>query len=252
MSTSEQPLGQEVSDFQSQGNADQTETQERLKTVVKKLLQNKMDKMEVLRMADLMSLNMSTEESFSKQKYALQKAVLEQIVKKEPSDYFKQLLAETNEALQVKKTSQYICCLVGCLYTSGSHRSYLLHLKRIHFTHKQLHCNFKKQCRRQFSSVNLLLEHVKEAHSTIKPVQVSERVVLIENQPCRCDLLACRGKEFSGIDKLMTHLIHFHVNEERQCIFENCGTKFSKGVITTAQHHFSIKPQKCQQVGAEN
>ena len=109
MSTSEQPFAQEVSDFQSQGNADQTETQERLKTVVKKLLQNKMDKMEVLRMADLMSLNVSTEESFSKQKYALRKAVLEQIVKKEPSDYFKQLLAETNEALQVKKTSQYIC-----------------------------------------------------------------------------------------------------------------------------------------------
>ena len=103
MSTNEQPaIELEVMEVSTENTE---ETQERLKNIVKKLLQNKMDKVEVLSLAERMSLNVRNEESFSKQKYALQKAVLEQIMKKEPSEYFKQLLADTKEALQMKSIS---------------------------------------------------------------------------------------------------------------------------------------------------
>ena len=236
----------------SEENSGQHKTQERLKNILKKLLQNEMDQIEVLSIAEHLSLNVRNEERFSKQKYALQKVVLEQIVKVEPTDYFQQLLHETNQNIQMKKPSQYICCLVGCLYKAGSHRSYLQHLKRVHFTHKELSCNFKKQCRRQFSSMQLLIDHVKEAHSTVKAVQVPGRVMLFEHQACRCDMLACRGMEFSSVDKLMTHIINFHVKEERQCIFESCSAKFSKGILTTAKNHFLVKHKNTNKLELKN
>ena len=52
----------------SEENSGQHKTQERLKNILKKLLQNEMDQIEVLSIAEHLSLNVRNEERFSKQK----------------------------------------------------------------------------------------------------------------------------------------------------------------------------------------
>ena len=216
------------------------QTQEKLKDILKKLLQNKLDQFEILSYADKLSVNIRIEERFSKQKFALQKAVLEQILKVESSSYFLQLLDETNRSLQLKRTSKYLCCLVGCLYTGNKHRAYLQHLRKVHSTHSELSCNFRMRCRCQFTSIKLLMNHVKDCHSTAPPVPVPG-IVMLDNQACKCDLLACRNMEFISVGKFMTHIINFHAQEERQCIFKDCLTKFSRGSSQSVRNHFLLK-----------
>ena len=213
-----------------------------LKNILSKLMNDFVDQFEVMELARKFSVDLSNEESFSKQKYLLQKSVLEQILKSETENdrYFTRLLEETRRNLNFSKTRNYLCCLVGCLFATEKHRSYIHHLKSVHHTYDRLECNFMHQCRRQFPTVHLLLGHIGECHSGRSQGEAEGGGEQIEEDvPCKCDLLSCGGKKFRNIFLLMTHISTFHSEENRICIFDQCSTKFKKGYQTS--RHFRIK-----------
>ena len=147
------------------------------KSLLASLLEDKLDKFEVLAVARKLSLKLPEKRSFSQQKYILLQLLLLQLIKsdQERTSYYKRLLTETEQNLDVKKGNPYLCCLVGCLFSTEKHRIYLQHLKAVHFRHDQLICNFRKQCVRQFSSLGRLLSHVKESHSVIADLDKEKR-----------------------------------------------------------------------------
>ena len=214
-----------------------------LKIILEKLLKDQLDQFEVLSLADRFSVNLNEVENFSNQKYALQKGVLEQIlrVEDEDRDYYKRVLEETEQNLVKKVSRKYSCSLIGCLFQSDKHRNYLKHLKKVHSTHNSLVCNFMQQCSRQFTVLNLLEEHVREVHSRAAVHGDDREAVagLVLDTHCRCDMVRCDGEKFSSIGSLMTHVNAFHLNENRTYIFRDCEVKIKKGAIS--HRHFRLK-----------
>ena len=212
--------------------------QEVFKDILSKLLDDKLDKFEILKIAGKFSVNLYEEESFSKQKYILQKFVLEQLLKVETqsSNYFSRLLKETESQLNLSKPAGYLCCLVGCLFSAPHHRTYLLHLKSVHHNYEKLICNFMKKCKREFATLSLLLEHVRECHSLVPDAPPRQ---VLEDIPCKCDITSCNGKKFRNVELLMTHINVKHAKDERSCIFYECSTHFSSG--SNSRNHFRLK-----------
>ena len=103
---------------------------DKFKKVMSELLNDTMDHFQVLELAKTFSVNLVAAPSFSRQKSLLLKFVLEQILKYTPDNasYYERLLEETDRSIGVKKTSMYVCCLVGCLFRAEKHRSYIQHL----------------------------------------------------------------------------------------------------------------------------
>ena len=169
-------------------------TFEDLKILLKKLLFNNIDQFEVLDQANRLAIEVD-QQTFSRQKYLLQKKVLEQILKKEETHYYLRLLNETNRNLMVKNTtSKYPCALVGCLFTTDKHWKYPSHLKRVHSTYEHLTCNFLLKCKRQFSSFSALHDHVKTCHSKVKPTVAKElKIINLQIVDCKCDMVSCRA-----------------------------------------------------------
>ena len=149
------------------------------KSLLASLLEDKLDKFEVLAVARKLSLKLPEKRSFSQQKYILLQLLLLQLIKSDQgrTSYYKRLLTETEQNLDAKKGNPYLCCLVGCLFSTEKHRIYLQHLKAVNFRHDQLICNFRKQCVRQFSSLGRLLSHVKESHSVMADLEKEKRQV---------------------------------------------------------------------------
>ena len=220
-----------------------------LKNLLQKLLCDQLDHFEILNHAERLSLNLDKVEGFSKQKYAVQKTVLEQILKgeEENPDYYYGILEETNQHLDRGTSKQYLCCLVGCLFRTAKHRNYLQHFKKIHSTHHDLVCNFKHNCARNVSSLKLLLEHVKEIHSSQQSAQSTTLPEAVVDIHCKCDMASCEGKNFHNVEKLMSHFNIFHLEHERQCIFEDCLIRFKKG--SACRNHFNLKHKKVNLIG---
>ena len=211
---------------------------EKFKVITGKLLNDVMDHFQVMELARSFSVNLSGVTSFSRKKSLLLKFVLEQILKSEPNNaaYYRRLLEEANRTIGVQKSNLYFCCLVGCLYTAEWHRNYIQHLKTVHHTYDKLNCNFMHQCSRQFKSISLLLRHIRECHS-VGSTEAGSQVV--QDISCRCDLSSCHGQKFRSVAMLMTHVNTFHAKEERNCIFDQCNTRFSAG--SNSRNHFRIK-----------
>ena len=212
------------------------------KDLLHNLVSDKLDQFEVLDMVRKYSVNLDDEQSFSRQKYILQKFVLEQLLKEETeeSDNFSSLLEEIKRHLNLRKGSGFSCCLSGCLFNADRHRTYLQHLKTVHHNYEKLVCNFKKKCKRQFSSLTLLLDHVRDCHSLEPKEGASAPSKQIQEQiACRCELSICSGKKFKNVDLLMKHMNVYHNKDERRCIFDQCFKKFSAG--STSRHHFRLK-----------
>ena len=215
----------------------------KLKLFLNKLILNQVDEFEVHFLAQQLSVDISDQVSFSQKKYTVQKSILQQIVKSDRSDMFVKLLDETEKNLGRKKPLKYLCCLVGCLFQADKHKSYLAHLKRVHSTHNQLRCNFGYKCSREFSTMDLLLGHVKDCHSNLQTVR-PEPTIRVYQVACRCDMISCRGANFPDINKFMAHYTKFHNKEARECIFQNCDNKFPPDKPSTVRHHFSLKHKK--------
>ena len=218
------------------------ETQESLdfcKIILKNLQRDSYDKFQVLNLCEKFAVNVR-DLIFSKQKYMLQKVVLEHIMKEENNESNRRLLDETVAYLNLKKDSVYGCCLVGCLFSSPFHRKYIRHLKLVHVKYDSYLCQFKHKCERRFTSIHLLNEHLTEAHSAAKPKASQTRQAESDFKiPCKCILRNCNGLSFRDVKELLGHINNFHVNEHRACVFENCSVKFKPG--SASRHHFRLK-----------
>ena len=105
------------------------------KSSLKSLLEETMDKFEVMELARKCSIKFPPGKSFSEEKYIVQRFLLLQLIKSdgESVNYYQRLLNETERKLNTRKGDPYICCLVGCLFSTVKHRTYLQHLKAVHF-----------------------------------------------------------------------------------------------------------------------
>ena len=212
-----------------------------IKCDLNKLIQNKMDKFEVLNLSRRFGLDASDQASFSTQKLKLQIVMVENILKEDDQEYYQNLLIETNQLLNKLKETGYACSLVGCSYRAKAHRQYIRHMKEIHPTHNKFTCNFMNKCKINCSSLILLIEHVRQMHSRTRTpaphIQPTlSQIIRIE---CRCDLLSCGQQKFSDVSVLMTHLNGFHKKETRCCIFEDCGKVFPENYHSLT--HFRLK-----------
>ena len=127
--------------------------------ILTKLLRDKLDKFELLQIVEKFAISLGNEESFSKQKYILQKFALEQLLKDDTvyNSYYSRLLKETESHLSVSTSPGYLCCLVGCLFSSPRHRTYLQHLKSVHLNNERLVCNFRKNVRENIKQLAIYL-----------------------------------------------------------------------------------------------
>ena len=227
-----------------------------LTQLLNKLLNDQLDQFEVLSSAERLSVNFSSVESFSQQKYLLQAAVLEQLLRSSEGNtcYHLRLLEETRLQTEKEVSRNYQCCLIGCLFQTAKHRKYLQHVKTVHSSHESLLCNFMHKCERQFSSFQLLLDHVKEIHGnaqardvhplSVQPHGVSQvQADLVLDIPCKCDMISCGGKHFASVGNLMTHINTAHVDEERWCIFDKCSVRIKRGA--RSNRHFHLKHSRC-------
>ena len=81
------------------------------------------------------------------------------------------------------------------------------HLKKNHANLKNVLCNFKRECKRRFSSLDDLVQHLKNNHGPSRVNEVSDtRFSTLIDIPCKCDLGS--GRNFSNVTELMKHLIH--------------------------------------------
>ena len=209
------------------------------KSILSKLLRDDYDKFEILNICVKLNVDVSCEPIFSKQKYLLQKCVLEQIIKEDSDEYFKRLLDEAIEFLNYKKDPGFQCCLVGCVYRSARHRNYIKHMKDVHLNYDNYLCQFMHHCQRRFSSISLLIEHIRLFHTTTaakvpKDINKSDFEVA-----CKCDLQSCRGQHFANLQLFLAHFNNDHVKEVRHCVFENCSQKFKENSVS--RHHFRLK-----------
>ena len=234
----------EINLVQLDGNDDSDEEVRRYldqaKSVLNKLLSNILDKFEVLNISRMWGLELS-DDNFSRQKYQLQKTLLEHILKEDDSDYYQRLLKETRDLLNIPKERGYRCSLVGCTFSALGHRNYIRHLSEVHQTMHKFTCNFKNACRINVSTIELLVEHLRHNHSVVRNRRESILPTHIDAVQinCRCNLLSYGEQQFSSVALLMRHINNFHAKEPRSCIFEDCDSKFSENSIS--RHHFRNK-----------
>ena len=170
----------------------------------------------------------------------LKKVVLEEILKVEAANtMYSDCLKETINLLQVTSKA-YSCCLIGCRFEAARHRQYIKHIKTTHPRVTNVTCKFKHFCLRNFLSIEDLILHIKEDHSVLPATAgTSSLNAAVVDVPCRCNLVSCGSRQFSGVTALMTHFNTFHHKDARECMFENCDKKF--GQSSTSRHHFRLK-----------
>ena len=217
------------------------QVQKEFRQILSKLLDARLDQFEILNLARKFFIKLPQDISLSKQALVIQKFVLEQLLKSEQSDYYLRLLNETEGQLQLRKGNKFVCCLVGCLFSTELHKNYLKHLKSVHSNYNRFVCNYKKTCKRQFSTVSLLLDHVADIHVKKNPSGSGTSHSISEAVACKCDLLSC-GRNFREVGLLMAHLNTNHSAEQRSFIFEGCDQRFAPGY--NSRRHFLEKHKK--------
>ena len=208
------------------------------KDILKKLLNDEYDKFEIMSLASKFSVSLLQESSFSRQKYLLQLRVLENIMKEDKTDNYNRIYEETLRLINVVKPKGYRCCLIGCPFTADRHSNYVKHLQQVHPGLDRLACNFQLKCKRVFSSIQYLMDHIKLGHSSIARSEASVRLPIV-TIVCKCSVHSCGGKQFETLQQLMTHMNVFHAKEYRSCIFDGCSSQFTPHTVT--RHHFRKK-----------
>ena len=160
---------------------------ETFKSTLKKFLLNQIDQFQVMNMSRRFSVDISNIRSFSQQKYMIQRVVIEQILRSnlvENRDYYERILDETKQNIAFQVPRKYECSLIGCLYRGDTHRDYLQHMKKIHSNYESYSCNHNHVCALQFSSLPLLLDHVKSSHTRSNERRNPPRIVFWYQELC--------------------------------------------------------------------
>ena len=123
----------------------------------------------------------------------LKKYLLREILKSSEinREYYESCLASVNVSLNIRSASVigYPCELLGCRFFGKRHKDYVGHLKRCHPTLDSVMCNFKKSCKRKFTSIENLFLHLREEHVVDKRNDQPLKMVSpdVANIPCKCD-----------------------------------------------------------------
>ena len=170
----------------------------------------------------------------------LKKIVLEELIKVDSTDLYQSNLKETLILLK-KQPVLYNCCLSGCRFEARRHKDYCKHIKNAHPSLKSITCNFRKTCKRVFSNIETLIDHVKKEHSNVETAgtDLIRKHAAVMEVPCKCDLISCGGKYFENTRQFMTHFNTVHLGDPRECIFANCSKKFPAN--SESRKHFNIK-----------
>ena len=206
-----------------------------------------LDLLQIKSNLDLLEVKYNQDDKIETLRNLLKKKVLEEILKEDHDNktFFETCLLETNEWLDnsLSKETEYPCCLVGCLARSKNHLFYVRHLKKVHPSIGKVSCNFKRTCKQNFSSIDGLIAHIKEAHSRhgSQDVQVWAAVAPVINIPCKCDRESCGGIHLKNTAELIRHYNSYHSTENRECIFVDCRTLFHSSAPGTARNHIRLK-----------
>ena len=202
--------------------------------------------MEVQVNLERLSVDTSEDWDVEKLRLFLKKALLQEILKTDSDqNFYKICLEETLSAINDWRVgdSGFPCSILGCRFKSDRHRLYVRHLKVNHPNLKHVLCNFKRECKRNFSSLDGLIMHIKESHGRghqERIVDTNNRAAALINFPCKCDL--CSGRNFTNVADLMTHYNTFHCKQYRECIFHGCRVSFKAS--SSSRHHFRLKHKK--------
>ena len=180
-------------------------------------------------------------------KYKLQLLVIENLSKdRGQTMYYSTLKKETEEILlfynQKEDSRKFQCCLVGCIFKCNKHRVYIRHIQRSHSRESNLVCRYGKTCLVTFSTLDLLIQHVKDVHAPQKsqPHVVQPRPAPADI-PCKCPRTKCLGSEFASTKSLMLHMRNDHAKNGDLvlCIFDNCDKQFNNA--GSLKNHFLLK-----------
>ena len=133
------------------------------------------------------------------------------------------LRKETEDILTFNKEKlakvMFKCCLAGCLYECHRHREYMRHIQRVHPQESNIRCQFGLTCKRAFTSLNVLKDHISHAHAPSRSSSREDPIHTVET-PCKCSIAMCGGAQFSSVKILMLHLRNYHakVGEMIGCI----------------------------------
>lgn len=207
------------------------------KQILDRLLKNECDQFEILSFGNKFQVDLQKESSFSRQKYLLQKHIIECIIREDRNDYYARLLEETVGLCQLRRPQGYHCCLAGCCFKADRHKNYVQHLQKVHSNFHKLACKYKHECKREFSNIPDLIDHIRQSHSKLEiikhhPPKHPPNIIV----SVKCDFVRCGGKQFPDLKQLMKHWNVDHAKESRECIFDQCSKHFSPN--SASRKHF--------------
>ena len=218
---------------------------------LKSLLRDELSSYQVIEECDKLRLIHHETQDLATKKYVLQIGLLEEILKDEGAfekKYFEGLLSNAKANLQAKSRGEqgYRCFLRGCLFSGRRHRQYISHLRKIHTNEDRYICSFKMECKRCFSSIVDLEEHVKAEHFHTPQNLSQNKHSMALDISCKCSLISCGLKRFFSVRELISHMNNDHKMQPRSCIFENCKHYFNAG--SESRKHFLTKHVKSNQL----
>ena len=211
------------------------------------ILQNQLDRVNLFSNLRKFKVSFNEESSTAILKYKLKLKLLENIIQCGARDEneeveYDRMKKETEEFLRFhnEKLSRvkFKCTLAGCLFECSRHRDYFRHLQRVHPQESNLGCQYGLTCKKSFSTLSFLKEHISQAHQTRSSEIGEPSPALLVDIPCKCSILRCGGAQFSNVKTLMLHLRNYHAKEGEMvsCIFEGCSCKYDK--VGTLRKHF--------------
>ena len=223
---------------------------EYFESLVVRINRNELDHFEVVTEGGKFGIDYSNAKDFSEEKYLLLHAVLQEILKTSESskiEKYEKMLETTNKFLLLCSSTRsekkgYPCSFPGCLFRSKRHRDFVRHLKSVHSTAESFVCSYMRKCKRHFSEISALIDHVKSTHTQQtqdKSGPESSRSSDVIQTSCKCNMVSCGGKVFKSSWDLSLHFTKDHKKEPRECIFSNCSTRFTHKSIP--RNHFRLK-----------
>ena len=214
-----------------------------------KLLREEFDSFEVISECERLNIKLESSMDLSHQKYLLQNSLLEEILKvdeQENRQYYENLLESTKKLLNFKlvKVTGYSCSFVGCFFNGRRHRKYIKHMKDVHSSQSLFCCQYKHKCKRNFPTIELLEDHLKQEHIEGDGEHVSggvDRAHFSCPEICKCVMISCGQKTFNSVKDLVAHMNNYHAEEPRACVFENCTQTFSRNKSNFSRNHFRLK-----------
>ena len=219
---------------------------EYLKNLLLKIVRNDIDHFDVVTEGSKFGIDFSEASGFLHEKYLLKHAVITELLKNKEDaerDKLVEMYETTGKLLNLKQlrpAKGYPCSLVGCLFRGKNYRDYLKHLERVHRSINNFLCFHNKKCQRNFTSISELKDHVNVSHKQKKDhVVLSTFADNLLQVGCKCNMVSCGETIFQSMKELASHFNTRHKSESRECIFQDCDTKFGPNSIS--KNHFRLK-----------